>query len=100
MLSRLARYLERGWDFHSLLGEVRDSRQNPDIPTSAVFLSMFGMHSVRLGSLNGLEQQLKIPRRWDPWVGALDGIETYKSRNRCCPQCLVRQVEVKNFSMS
>lgn len=149
MLSRLARYLERGWKFHSLLSQVRDSRQNPDIPASAVFLSVFGMYAVRLGSFNGIEQQLRIPRRWDPWVGplkpsadtlgyalersdpegpramlaavaglckrkkvfrrlypdaywvgALDGIETQKSRNRCCDQCLVRKVKVKKWEGS
>lgn len=145
MLGRLARYLDRHWDFRDNLAVIRDARQDPEVPTSAVFLSVFGMHAVRLGSFNGLEQQLKIPKRWDPWVGplkpsadtlgyalerfdpegprtmlatvarlckrkkmfqrlypdaywvgALDGIETQKSRNRCCSQCLVREVEVKN----
>lgn len=28
------------------------------------------------------------------WVAAMDGIETYASRKRCCPQCLVRKVKV------
>lgn len=141
MLARFARYVERRWDFLDMLGHVRDSRHDPTIPTSAVFLSVFGMHAVRLGSLNGLEQQLQIPGRWDPWVGpvkpsadtvayalercdpeplrvmlahaarlakrkkafrrlypdaywvgALDGIETYKSKKGCCPNCCQRNV--------
>ena len=131
MLGRLARYIERRWSFLEMLEHVRDSRKNSTIPTSAIFLSVFGMHSIRLGSLNGLEQQLQIPGRWEPlvgpvkpsadavaytmercdpeplrmmlanaarlakrkkafrrlypdtyWVGALDGIETYKSKRR------------------
>lgn len=124
-----------------MVDRVHDGRQNPDIPTSAVFLSVFGMHAVRLGSLNTLEQELEIPKRWDPWVGpvkpsadtvayalercdpeplrmmladvarqgkrkkvfqrrypdshwvgALDGIETYKSKKGCCSTCCQRNI--------
>ena len=71
MLGRFARYLERRWDFADMLERVRDSRQYAQVPSSAVFLSVFGMHAVRLGSLNGLEQQLQIPGRWDPWAGPI-----------------------------
>jgi hypothetical protein len=141
MLARLARYLDRTWDFTELVSELRDTRQYPQIPTSSVFLSVFGMMAQRLGSLNGLEQQLRMPGRWDAWtgpkkpsadtvgyclerivldglrsfgmaiaqgfkrkkafrrlypdihwVGALDGIETYKSRSRCCDKCLKRNL--------
>lgn len=28
------------------------------------------------------------------WVGAIDGVETYKSRKRCCPKCLTRRIKV------
>lgn len=69
MFGRFARYIERRWDFLDMLKHVRDSRQIQSIPTSAIFLSVFGMHSVRLGSLNGMEQQLQIPGRWEPLVG-------------------------------
>lgn len=140
-LGRLARYLERRWDFQGMVDRVHDARQDPDIPTSSIFLSVFGMHAVRLGSLNGLDLELKIPKRWDPWVGpikpsadtvayalercdpeplrmiladaarlakrkkvferlypdaywvgALDGIETYKSKKGCCATCCQRNV--------
>ena len=69
MIGRFARYAEQRWGFLDIVGRVRDSRQNPRVPASAVFLSVFGMQAMRLGSLNGLEQQLQIPERWDPWVG-------------------------------
>lgn len=124
-----------------MIGHIHDSRQYSKIPTSAIFLSLFGMHAVRLGSLNTLEQELEIPKRWDPWVGAvkpsadtvayalercdpaplrmmlagtasmakrkkvfqrlysdaywvgaLDGIETYKSKKRCCSACCQRNM--------
>lgn len=141
MLGRLARYIECRWDFLDMLTHICDSRQHPSIATSTVFLCVFGMHSTRLGSLNGLEQQLRIPGRWDPlvgpvkpsadtvayamarcdpdplrkmlygiarlgkrkkafrrnypdicWVAALDGVETYKSKKRCCKNCCQRNV--------
>ena len=52
-----------------MVDRARDSRQNPKIPSSAVFLSVFGMHARRLGSLNRLEAELRIPARWEPLVG-------------------------------
>lgn len=141
MLARFARYAERRWNFMDMVENVRDSRHNPTVPTSAVFLSVFGMHTVRHGSINALEQQLQIPGRWEPWVGpikpsadtvaysmercdpeplrmilanaaqlakrkkafrrlypdnywvgAIDGIETYKSKKGCCSTCCERNV--------
>ena len=141
VLGRLARYLDRTWDFTHLVSGLKDTRQYCQFPTSAVFLSVFGMMAQRLGSLNELEEQLRLPRRWDAWtgpkkpsadtigyclerivldglrnfsdaiaqrfkrkkalkrlypdihwVGALDGIETYKSRSLCCGKCLKRNL--------
>jgi hypothetical protein len=71
MIGRFARYAERRWNFLDILENVRDTRHNPSVPTSAVFLSVFGMHAVRHGSINALEQQLQIPGRWEPWVGPI-----------------------------
>lgn len=71
MTRRLARYLDRRWDFMAHVATLRDSRKQPKIPTSAVFLTVFLTHATRLGSFNGAEQQLKIPGRWEPWVGPL-----------------------------
>lgn len=144
MLARVARYLDQHWDFRDMVDHVHDTRKAPRIPASAIFLSVFGMHALRLGSFNEMEQQLKIPARWEPWVGklkpsadtlgyalersdltpfrvmlaeagkkakrkkvfrriypdsywvaAIDGVETYSSRKRCCPGCLTRQITVK-----
>lgn len=71
MLSRFARYLDRTWDFHDLLTHVRDGRKEPRIPVRSVWLSEFGMHAMRLGSHNALGQQLKMPARWEAWVGQI-----------------------------
>lgn len=69
MLARFTKYLDRTWDFPDLLVHVHDGRKKPRIPVRAVWLSEFGMHALRLGSHNALGQQLKIPARWEPWVG-------------------------------
>ena len=69
MFSRQTRYLERHWGFRDMVDRARDNRQGPKIPSSAIFLSGFGMHARRLGSLNRLEAELRIPARWEPLVG-------------------------------
>lgn len=143
MTGRFARYLERRWDFIDHVARLRDTRKQSKIPTSAVFLTVFLTEAMRLGSFNAAEEQLHIPGRWEPWVGAqkpsadtlgyslerfdlnplrewlgelcqeakrkkvfqrlypdvhwiwaLDGIETYCSRNLHCPTCLVREITV------
>ena len=145
-IRRLAKYLDKVWRFSKLVRKLKDGRKNPSTPTAAVFLSLFGMFSVRLGSLNQLWTQFKIPGRWERWVGsikpsadtiayaldrfnlkllrtmlwviavlckrkkifkrlypdthwvaALDGIETYKSREKDdCEHCLSRRVSVND----
>lgn len=69
MTGRFARYLEHRWDFMAHVATLRDGRKNKQVPTSAVFLTTFLTDATRLGSFNGAEQQLRIPGRWDPWVG-------------------------------
>ena len=42
----------------------------PQIPTRSIWLSAFGMYVLRLQSFNALEQELRISKRWEAWVGA------------------------------
>lgn len=69
MLARFADYLQRTWDFPDLVESLQDSRLYCQVPTSAVFLSVFGMFATRLPSLNAMEGELRLPGRWEPWVG-------------------------------
>jgi hypothetical protein len=71
VLARFAKYLDRTWEFQDLLVHVHDGRQKPRIPARPVWLSEFGMHAMRLGSHHALGQQLKMPARWEPWVGEI-----------------------------
>ena len=61
--------MEKTWGFENVLACIGDSRVSPRIPARSVWLSVFGMHALRLGSHNALGQQLKMPKRWEPWVG-------------------------------
>lgn len=141
MLSRFAGYLAGSWSFQELLGGLGDGRSYSRIPASSVFLSVFGMFSLRLPSFNEMSIQLRLPNRWEPWTGdrkpsadtlgyaldrfdlaglrrmngavaalfkrkkalerlypdshwvaAVDGVETTKSRKRCCAECCRRNV--------
>ena len=68
-MGRFARYVERTWGFADFIRRVRDKRPRRRIPPSSIFLSIFGLFSTRLPSFNALEQQLKIPQRWEPFIG-------------------------------
>lgn len=145
LLRRLRTYLEKIFGFRSKVDHLRDTRQGAQIPTSALWLSLFWMFALRLRSFNALEQELRRPGRWEKLIGsrkpsadalgyglsrfrveslrgllqqvhrttwrkkaihgrpaermrvvALDGHELFWSTARCCPECLVRDVEVKD----
>lgn len=48
---------------------LSDTRSLPQIPTRSIWLSVFAMFVLRLRSFNSLEQQLRLPRRWEAFVG-------------------------------
>lgn len=148
LLKRFARYLEGGFDFLEQVDTLTDSRQAPQISTASVWLSAFGGFTLRQRSLNALEQELKLPGRWEAWVGsvkpsadtiaysfcrmelgplralswlvthrlkrrkalilsegtrwvaAVDGHELFCSRKRCCPDCLVRQIQMREGTVT
>jgi len=49
---------------------LHDARLLPQIPTCNVWLSAFGMYVLRLRSFNALEQELRVGKRWEAWVGS------------------------------
>lgn len=49
---------------------LHDGRLLPQIPTCSVWLSAFGMYVLRLRSFNALEQELRVGKRWEAWVGS------------------------------
>lgn len=69
MMARFCRYLEKVFDWGARLRKLRDDRKRPQIPTAAIFTSVLMMCATRLNSLNALEGELRIPRRWEKIVG-------------------------------
>ena len=67
----MAGYLEKRYQFRQRVAQLRDRRQRPQIPTANIWLSVFGMFLLRLGSFNALEQELRRCKRWESWVGGL-----------------------------
>jgi hypothetical protein len=49
---------------------LHDARLLPQIQTLNVWLSVFGMYVLRLRSFNALEQELRVGKRWEAWVGS------------------------------
>lgn len=70
MMARFCRYLDKVFDWRAQLARVRDSRRQPQIPSATIFLSAFLMCATRQRSLNALEGELRVPRRWESVLGA------------------------------
>jgi DDE family transposase len=68
-MARFCAYAEKLFGLGSQLGKLTDARIYPQIPTAAVFASVFTLFATRRGSLNGLEQDLRVPARLRGIVG-------------------------------
>lgn len=69
MMSRFCRYIEKVFDFGERVRAIHDTRQKPRIPTSAIWMSAFFMFVMRRGSLNAIESELRVPKRFDRLIG-------------------------------
>jgi hypothetical protein len=70
MMRRFCCYIDKVFDFGDRVRTLRDQRQRPRIPTSAIWMSAFAMFAMHRGSLNAIESQLRIPKRLDGLVGS------------------------------
>ncbi len=68
-MARFCAYAEKLFGLGSQLGKLTDARIYPQIPTAAAFASVFTLFATRRGSLNGLEQDLRVPARLRGIVG-------------------------------
>jgi len=69
MLRRFLDYADKVFDFSRALSAIADGRRRPHIPTGAVLMSSFIMHLTRLGSLNALDSERRLPKRLDRFIG-------------------------------
>jgi hypothetical protein len=68
-MARFCAYADKLFGLSSHLGKLTDARVYPQIPTAAVFAGVFTLFATRRGSLNGLEQDLRMPARLRGIVG-------------------------------
>ncbi len=69
MLRRFCGYIVKVFDFDEHVLEIRDRREKPDISASTIWVSGLLMCVLRMGSLNAMETELRIPRRMEKLVG-------------------------------
>lgn len=69
MMARFCGYVDKLFHLGSWLETLRDRRQQPIIPTAAVFASAFTMFATGRRSLHGLEPDLRVPARLRGLVG-------------------------------
>ena len=69
MLRRFVSYLEKIFGFSQGVKTLQDRRIGAQIPTVGLWLSVFWMFVLRLKSFNALEQELRIPKRWEKMAG-------------------------------
>src|SRR4029078_11187030 len=68
-LPSFARYLNKVFDFRTAAATLTDSRREPEIHPSAVFLAAFHGFAFRLPSFQQLESELAQPAL-QQWIGA------------------------------
>jgi Transposase DDE domain len=68
-MARFCAYVEKIFHLGSQLDNLIDSRVRPQIPTAAAFAGAFTLFATRRGSLNGLEEDLRVPARLRGIVG-------------------------------
>jgi hypothetical protein len=69
MMKRFCRYIEKVFDFGWRFSQLKDPRQRPRIPLGAIWGSVFFLFVLRQRSLNGMEGQLRQPRRIEKLIG-------------------------------
>jgi len=69
MMPRFCCYVEKVFDFGERVETIHDRRQKPRIPASSIWMSAFWMFVTRRGSLNALESDLRVPKRWEGILG-------------------------------
>lgn len=97
MMGRFCRYIEKVFRLGRLIGGVSDGRVKPQICTPAIWTSTFFMSATRLGSLNAMESELRIPKRLDGLVGvrkpSADTVgRVYSLMDPACQRQMLRQI--------
>jgi hypothetical protein len=71
MMRRFCCYIEKVFDFSQQIHSLRDARKRPRIPTAAIWGSVFFLFVMRHRSLNGMEQEIRQPKRVERVIGKI-----------------------------
>jgi hypothetical protein len=71
MMRRFCCYIEKVFDFSQQIHALRDARKRPRIPTVAIWGSVLFLFVMRHRSLNGMEQEVREPRRVERVIGKI-----------------------------
>ena len=71
MMSRFCCYIEKVFDFSKQIHALRDARTRPRIPTAAIWGSVLVLFVMRHRSLNGMEQEVRQPKRVERVIGKI-----------------------------
>jgi hypothetical protein len=69
MLRRFFDYADKVFGFSKAMSEITDIRLKPQINTRSVLMSSLIMHLTRLGSLNALDVELRLPKKIASFIG-------------------------------
>lgn len=69
MIRRFCSYINKVFDFRRHVQNIGDDRKRHVIPTRNIWLSGVFMFVLRLGSLNAVDTELRLPRRMDKLIG-------------------------------
>jgi len=69
MFRRFFDYIDKVFDFSVSLSEITDTRSRPQISTQSALVSSFIMQLTRLGSLNALDAELRLPKKIKHFIG-------------------------------
>jgi len=71
MMTRFCCYIEKVFNFGKQIHTLRDARKRPQIPTAALWGSVFFLFVMRRGSLNAMESELRRPKRMERVIGPI-----------------------------
>jgi len=72
MMTRFCRYIDKVFDFSKQIHALRDARKRPRIPTRALWGTVFFLFVMRHRSLNGMEQEIRQPKRVERLIGKIN----------------------------
>ena len=69
MIKRFYSYINKVFDFTEHIQRIEDISEKPEITSSSIWLSGLFMFVLRMGSLNAIDIELRLPKRMEKLVG-------------------------------